>query len=232
MRVQQHDIAVQSIGRLLQGSLFVPEDAQKGSPAVVFAHGLGSSMLGYAHRAKVLTETLGTTALIFDLSGHGEDPPKYSEYTPGQHLQDLIAAIDLVQGLPHVDAMRLGICGASYGACLAVLATSERRIARLLLRAPAILADEDLDQPLEMRTRGNEPKAAPKFLQQFGAYNGACMVVESEFDEEIPTSAIRAYLNMNRHVSYFLIPGATHALTDPEWDRIFVAKLIEWFTPL
>ena len=84
------------------------------------------------------------------------------------------------------------MCGSSYGACLAALAAQHRKVARLLLRAPAIVADRDLDRPLRLRSRDRDPASASVLLGGLSDFHGPALVVESENDEEIPHETVEA----------------------------------------
>ena len=102
------------------------------------------------------------------------------------------------------------MCGASFGAYLAALLIADRRIDRLLLRAPAL----------------PEGASLPPGMASF---SGSVLIVVSERDEVIPPSTVAAYTAaFGGRARHEVIRGATHALTDPAWRRVFIDLIVEW----
>src|ERR1700738_4340129 len=113
-------IEIVSGGRALQGRIFRPTRAEQRPGGLLFIHGLHSDQAGYAVRAEAAVDALGVVCLTFDLIGHGHSPGVLDDLTPEDHLYDAIAAYDRLRD--QVDVARpIGVCGASYGACLAAL---------------------------------------------------------------------------------------------------------------
>jgi pimeloyl-ACP methyl ester carboxylesterase len=156
--------------------------------------------------------------LTFDLSGHGRDAANFDRYSAQDHLEDVVVAYDHLASQRSVDRTRLGVCGASYGGYLAALLTAHREVRRLILRAPSLAE-----------------KGAPEELNSLailGRYGGQTLIVESENDEVVPASHIAAYLRSCPHAQRQVIPGAAHALTNPQWDEVFVTAIVSWFREL
>jgi pimeloyl-ACP methyl ester carboxylesterase len=63
-------------------------------------------------------------------------------------------------------------------------------------------------------------------------YAGDALIIESERDEVIPPSTIVAYLCACPGAQHQIIKCATHALTDPTWDEVFVKAIVDWFRHL
>lgn len=198
-------------------------------PGVLFVHGQGSSQKGYEHRARVISRALDAICLTFDLSGHGSDAANFDRYSSKDHLQDLVAAYDYLGSRSGVDRARVGVCGASYGGYLAALLTAHRAVKRLVLRAPSLPTGID---PTTMSHRAPFTSVAPTQFDSVDAlrrFEGETLVIESEKDEVIPKSHIAAYLGASSKVQHLAIPEATHALTNPHWDDVFVSAIIDWF---
>ena len=53
-------------------------------------------------------------------------------------------------------------------------------------------------------------------------------MVESARDEVIPHGVIATYLSACAQARHALIPGAAHALTDPDWNRTFTELILDW----
>jgi dienelactone hydrolase len=133
-----------SRGLALSGRLLLP--ASPGPfPVVVFAHGLGSGKDSPRNRAVAeALRGLGFAAFLFDFTGHGESEGAPEESTQAQQLDDLAAALDVVEGADEVDARRIGVAGASSGAAVALLqAARDGRVRALVLRSPNPTGAED-----------------------------------------------------------------------------------------
>jgi uncharacterized protein len=220
------ELVFPSGGRELTGRLF---DSVRGGAtrrAVLFVHGQGSSQESYKHRAEVASASLEAVCLTFNLSGHGKDIGDSGEYSVIKHLDDVIAAFDLLASHPAVDRTRIGVCGASYGAYLAALLTAHRNFRRLILRAPSLVIDNDSPNPY---TAQAEAKYELDSLKTLAAYGGRTLILQSEKDEVIPESYIVAYLGANSQVKLEVIPEALHALINPVWNREFIRHIVKWF---
>jgi dienelactone hydrolase len=144
----------------------------------------------------------------------------------------VIAAYDYLAAIGAVDRERIGVCGASYGAYLAALLTAHRGIARLALRAPSLARDNDFPSMRETKSsKGKVPRGFDS-VEVLRHYAGEVLILESEKDEIIPKSYISTYLGCCQRVSHQIIPGATHALTNPKWDEVFVSAITRWFERL
>ncbi len=208
-----------------------PNDPAANGSGVLFVHGLGSDRLTNADRAAALCLRSGSTSLTIDLRGHGGSSGRLSATTPRQNLADVVAGFDTLAAQPQVDPTRIGVCAASYGATLSVLLTTQRPVARLLLRAPALYTDESLDVPLGRRRPGGSA-TSPRFLADLQAYAGPMLVVESERDEVIEPDVIQTYLRTRPGAEHLVLAGAAHALTDPAWRARFTEVVLAFFATL
>jgi pimeloyl-ACP methyl ester carboxylesterase len=166
--------------------------------------------------------------LTFDLSGHGESGDLPASFTPREHLTDSLSAFDALAGMETVDPLRIGLCGASYGAYLAAMAISRRATTAVLLRAPALHPDSALDIPGGFRHTHPEMPGEAEPLRDLANFDGEALIVESEYDEVIPHEVIRAYLAACPKARHALIPGAAHAMTEANWNDFFVELLVKW----
>lgn len=222
-------VAVASEGRTLAGTL-VSADAPSGA-GVLFVHGLGSSRATNVERAEAVALTHSATCLAIDLGGHGDSTGRLSEMTPRRNLADVVAAHDLLASTPGLDPARIGVCAASYGAYLSVLLSALRPVDRLLLRAPALYADDCFDRVLGQRRPG-DPTTASTPLAHLARFPGPVTIVESEHDEVISRATINAYLAALPSASHLVQPGARHALTDPAWRAAFLRIVVASFEGL
>lgn len=223
------DLSFTSDDRTLAATV-VSTESPSGA-AVLFVHGLGSSRLTNVDRAHALTRAQSTTCLAVDLGGHGDSTGRLTSMTPRQNLADVVAAYDALSSVPDIDPARIGVCAASYGAYLAVLLSALRPVARMLLRAPALYADECFDLGLAQRRPG-DPTTAATPLAHLALFPGPVTLVESEHDEVIGHEIIAAYLAARPGVTHVVQPDARHALTDPAWRMEFQRIAVDFFAEL
>jgi len=224
-------IQIVSGGGAIQGRVFRPVGAERPGGGLLFIHGLHSDQTGYAVRAEAAVDALGVVCLTFDLSGHGRSPGVLDDLTAEDHLRDVIAAYDYLQAQFEADRP-IGVCGASYGAFMATLLIAQRRVERLLLRAPALVRDDDLSRPLGRR-RLSTPADARAALNNLGKFDGEVLVLESGQDEVVPHEVVQAYVDACRgRASHEVIPDATHSLTDERWQWQFIETIVRWFAPI
>jgi pimeloyl-ACP methyl ester carboxylesterase len=230
----QKDIEFISETRTVAATICMPAHQANGESrgGIVFVHGLGSNRRGYVEYGERAATQLGLTCLALDLSGHGSGSGYDDDFSPKQHLHDVLAAWDELTGRYGADPERIGLCGSSYGAFLAALAVQRREVARLLLRAPAIFADRDLDRPLRLRGYDRDPASASVLLGSLRGFHGPALVVESENDEEVPREIVETYLRALPNASHTVIADATHGLSQPEWREAFVLQLLSFFANL
>jgi uncharacterized protein len=66
-------------------------------------------------------------------------------------------------------------------------------------------------------------------------FQGDALVVESEHDEIIPHPAVANYIAAlaNAHsLTYRVIEGADHALTQEPWERAYTQLLVNWLSEM
>lgn len=124
-------------GLRLAGELLLPE-APGPHPVVVVAHGWAAGKGCPYDRA--VAEALvgsGVAAFLFDFTGHGDSEGAPAESTPARQVDDLRAALDVLEGVDDVAAARLAVAAEGSGAGAALrLAALDRRIRALALCSP------------------------------------------------------------------------------------------------
>ncbi|HYF20597.1 MAG TPA: alpha/beta fold hydrolase [Ramlibacter sp.] len=232
-RDKRIDIAVD--GQRIAGTLVAPDTMV---PGVVLVHGWDGSQEEYINRAHEIA-ALGCICLTFDLRGHVRHEDQRETVTREQNLRDLLAAYDVLVGHPAVDPNAIAIVGSSYGGYLAGLATAQRRVRWLALRVPALYADEDWDVPKfalnrERITAYRRREVLPsenRALAACAAFRGDVLVVESENDPIVPHPVIQNYLaafERARSLTYRVITGADHGLSDKASQQAYTAVLVHW----
>ena len=118
----QEDIEFAGAGRMLAATICTSTQQEADGElrhGIVFVHGLGSNRRGYVEYGERAAAQLGASCLALDLSGYGLSPGEASDISPAEHLQDVLAAWDELTARYRADPGRIGVCGSSYGACLA-----------------------------------------------------------------------------------------------------------------
>lgn len=213
-------------------------EPRTGIPAVLFVHGWAGSQERDKKRARALAR-LGFVSLTFDMRGHGETADRMKTVTREDNLKDICAAYDMLAAQEHVDRRSIAVVGSSYGAYLAVLATARRPVRWLALRVPALYRDEDWTVPKFELDRADLARYRRRIvsyesnqaLARCRDFAGDVLIVASENDEIVPHPAVASYLTSfiaARSVTYRVIAGADHALSDPESRRSYDRLLSYW----
>ena len=131
-------IMTASDGMKIHGQLFIPKSLGKDEkmPAVLFFHGgsrrqmlLGFHHMNYYHNTYAINQLLASKGYVV-LSvnyrsgiGYGMEFREALEYGAGgaSEYKDVLAGAKYLQGLPNVDADRIGLWGGSYGGYLTAM---------------------------------------------------------------------------------------------------------------
>jgi uncharacterized protein len=232
-RADRIDIPVD--GQRLAGTLVAPDTLV---PGVLLVHGWDGSQEEYIARAHEMA-ALGCICLTFDLRGHVRHQDQRETVTRGQNLRDLLAAYDALVGHPVVDPGAIAIVGSSYGGYLAALACALRPVRWLALRVPALYPDEDWDVPkfalnrerLNAYRRREIAASDNRALAACAAFRGDVLVVESEHDPIVPHPVIQNFMaafEQAKSLTYRMIAGADHGLTDKAAQQAYTALLVHW----
>lgn len=182
--------------------------------------GFGSSKKSNHDFIEKIVKTTGISALVIDLSGHGESPFKIDEITPAQHLLEAIKAFDWTKA--NNPSSNIYVMGTSYGGFIAAYLTRFRITEKLILRTPAIYkpsmlytAHRNIDKILvrEYRRDSNAVKRHPLFLQPALGSVSTLLIVHGN-DESVPTQTTDVYSDVFSAKSY-IADGFSHAFRDP-----------------
>jgi len=233
MHSDKVDITVASTK--IAGTFAVPET---GAPGLLFVHGWSGSQERDLVRAREIA-ALGCVCLTFDLRGHAETEDLRATITREDNLQDALAAYDLLVSNPLVDGSAIAVVGSSYGAYLAAILTSLRPVKWLSLRVPALYRDGDWATPKGRLDRSDLDSyrhrwIAPqenRALQACMSFQGNVLIVESEKDDLVPHPTISSYVaafREARSLTYRVIAGADHALSDARSRQAYTSLLVRW----
>lgn len=236
-RARTIDIAV--AGKHIAGTLVGPDTMV---PGVLLVHGWDGSQDQYVARAHEIA-SLGCICLTFDLRGHVRHQADRETVTRQDNLKDLLAAYDVLVGHPAVDPGAIAIVGSSYGGYLAAIVSVMRPVRWLGLRVPALYRDEEWDLPKArlnreelMAYRHSEiPAHANRALAACAKFRGDVLLVESEHDTLVPHQVIENYMAACKHaqsLTYRMVTGADHALSEKEWQQTYTSLLVNWMTEM
>jgi hypothetical protein len=237
-RDHKFDIAVD--GDHIAATLIAPQAA---IPGVLFVHGWGGSQRQYLARAREIA-ALGCVGLTFDLRGHERTFPRQETVSRADNLKDVLAAYDELANHPAVDANAIAVVGSSYGGYLAAILTTLRPARWLALRVPALYKDErwalpkkqlHKDPDLPAYRRRHIAASENRALAACAAFKGDILIVESENDDIVPHPVIENYVEASSHahsLTYRVISGADHGLSDEASQRAYTAILVNWLTEM
>ena len=235
MTTRDEAVTIEVDGEPVVGTLVRPN---RQVPGVLFVHGWGGNQEQYLARARQIA-ALGCICLTFDLRGHGESAERQEAVTREHNLRDVVAAYDRLARQPFVDRNAIAVIGSSYGGYLGAILSSLRRVRWLGLRVPALYRDEDWAVPKQqLRKYGlaayrrqiinpDENRA----LSACAAFEGDVLLVESEHDDLIPHAVFTNYIaafEQARSLTYRVIQGADHGLSDERSQQSYSAILMKW----
>ncbi|MDE1870361.1 MAG: alpha/beta fold hydrolase [Candidatus Micrarchaeota archaeon] len=224
----------------LNGTLFFPTKLRPSNPAVLFIHGWKSNELGYVKRAEPLVK-LGYICLSFNLRGHGDSAGSIDTVTLADNLKDVISAYDFLASQKEVDKKAIHVVGTSYGGYLAQMLTSKRKIKSLVLRAPTIYKDHDLNKSKnsvsvveswgDFKTKELSPQGN-KALKALSKFYGKIFLIESGNDETVPHLIIESIIGASRQnrLEHKIVRGADHRMSKEIWQLRFRQLLADWFS--
>jgi hypothetical protein len=126
---------------------------------------------------------------------------------------------------------------------LGAVLTSLRPVKWLALRVPALYRDEDWDLPktqlkkygLAAFRRGPVTPDENRALAACADFEGDVLIVESEHDDTVPHPVIANYMAafQNAHsVTYRVLSGADHGLSQERWERAYSTLLVGWMSEM
>lgn len=237
-RDKKIDIAI--AGETIAGTLVTPGVM---IPGVLFVHGWGGSQQQYLTRAHEIA-ALGCVCLTFDLRGHAGTKGQNETVSRKDNLGDVVAAYDILARQPNVDPNAIALIGSSYGGYLASILTTERAVKWLALRVPALYMDSEWEVPKRQLHKdqdlvGYRKSAIPPkdniALRACSEFKGDVLIVESEHDNTVPHEVITNYreaCSRAHSLTYRVIEGADHGLTEDWAQRAYTTVLVNWITEM
>ncbi len=239
-------ITFPSVGVPLQG-WFIPTDGHSApSPTIILAHGWSRNAAQMLPLARLLHDA-GFRVLLYDARGHGasgDDGP----ITLSKFAEDLMAAVEYLEGRPEVDMTRVGVVGHSMGGSGAVVAASIEPRIRVLVSSSAFADPIALTRDF-MRARhiprwpflwfvghfierwleSTMADIAPQ--NRISQITVPMLLVHGDSDRFIPPSNMEALYTRahQEHVQSWLVPGRRHSdvILDPDYGSRVIEFLRE-----
>jgi alpha-beta hydrolase superfamily lysophospholipase len=197
-------------GTTLSASIY--EAGHQAAPAVVLVHMLRRTHADWNGVAEALQQA-GFTVVALDLRGHGDSAGSYeSNGDLGVLVQDVQAAVGLLQARSDVARGRVGIAGASLGASLAVLAAAaDPSIRSIALLSPAL------------EYRGLKCETALK------RYSPRPALLVGASDDPYAMRSVRQLTTVGPANEALTLEGAGHGTTMLARDPDLASRLVDWF---
>lgn len=235
-------VSFKSDSQTISGRLITPDKIEGKLPGVIFYHGTPSDQQGFIPRAEYVSKK-GIVAMTMDYSGFGESSGSYSEQSLNDILRDASSGLEFLGNQELVDKERLGICGRSTGGYVASIVGSRHQVKSLIVAVPSIFPDkymdlgfEKLDKRETERDLFNEGESIEdtECIRAVKEYRGDLLIVQHEFDQYIPESWIKAYLNnavSAKSVELKLVRGVVHRIPDEqvEKEQEWREMVADWF---
>jgi pimeloyl-ACP methyl ester carboxylesterase len=240
MSTRDHHVDIAVAGQHIAATLVSPATS---IPGVLFVHGWGGSQQQYVARAREIA-ALGCIGLTFDLRGHARTDSQQETVSRQDNLDDVLAAYDELVNHPSVDPESIAVVGSSYGGYLAAILTERRPVRWLALRVPALYKDAGWELPKKQlhkdpdlpayrrrRIRSQDNRA----LRACAGFRGDVLIIESENDDTVPHTVIENYREAcaSAHsLTYRVITGADHGLSEEPAQRAYTTVLVNWLTEM
>jgi putative phosphoribosyl transferase len=191
----------------LEGSLVLPSRA---AGLIIFAHGSGSSR--HSPRNTRVAEQLNEArfgTLLFDLLTGPESGDRHNVFDIPLLGGRVVNAVEWVRAEPLLQALPVGLFGASTGAAAALVAA-----AALPGNVEAVVS------------RGGRPDLAAAALARV---ESPTLLIVGENDPEVLELNRSAQARMHCPTSLTIVPGATHLFEEPGTLDMVVEAAIRWF---
>lgn len=226
-------------GKKICGTVYKPQDTTGRKSAVIYCHGLGSTMKGSSQLLRMVASR-GYVAYSFDFRGGSPESCSEGdclEMSVKTELDDLKGVIACFRKEDFVDSRRLYLMGHSQGALVAALAAPKvKGLKGLVLLSPAFnlrdLAEEmyprnrripDSTRMLDIMTVGKKYFTDAKKTDPYGklsGFKGDVLIIHGSSDRTVPVEyAARACAEFP-NARLEVLDGAGHSLTGRDGDRM------------
>ncbi|WP_020619278.1 alpha/beta fold hydrolase [Paenibacillus daejeonensis] len=240
--IKEREFSCTRDGLTIRGNEFLPKGHNL--PVLIMSHGFGGNATHLTEYGRTFA-SWGYAAYSFDFcggcaGGAGRSDGETTAMTVRTEVEDLLAVLDYVKSLPHLDASRITLVGFSQGGFVSALAAAQRAddIASLILVYPA-LCIPDHARAGALGGASYDVGAVPAVIQcggmpigkvfhdtvvdmdpyaEIAAYRGPVLLMHGTADIVVPYTysekAKEAYAPGQCHLQ--LMIGAGHAFTEQQ----------------
>ena len=221
-----------SAGYNLCGILTKPE-VEKNTPILVLCHGFNSSKESNTYQllSKKLSEK-NISSFRFDFFAHGESEGNFEELTASQAIDDILCAINYMNGLGYE---KIGLVGSSFGGHASFHAASKTDKLCILMQKAPVSDFKELPRYMDTkfindwRNTGYRTLEGKKLKYSFfedtiknSAYDVAgkilvpTYIVHGDQDEDVPVEQSIKMSKLIKNCELDVVKGADHRFTKEE----------------
>lgn len=113
MNINSETIVLESLGKKIAGTLFLPESSEPSS-VLILCHGAGEFKENYFELCETLTAK-GVAALAIDMHGHGQSEGERFHVKMTEWVADVVTAVNFLSKHPRIDPKKIAAFGLSSG---------------------------------------------------------------------------------------------------------------------
>lgn len=216
-------------GQTIRGIAFLPDTSGK-TPAVICAHGYGSTYVNVLDYGKALAAK-GLAAYLPDFRGGGPgsmSDGSTTEMSVMTEAADLMAIVEAAAHWQNVDSRKIVLLGASQGGFASSVAAARipNDVAALILLYPAYVLIDDMHEAFRSLSAvpdtliyRNGIELGKKYFSdvwdydpyaEIGSYKGPVLIIHGTNDEVVPLSYAKRAAQAYEYASLDVIEGGTH----------------------
>lgn len=221
--------------------IITPDNIANDDWCVLWIQGFGSSIADHTERVARLAETTQLSYAMVDYAGQGTSTTPLPDSTRQMQIDEVCALYDKLATLGY---SKFIILGNSLGSYLAAMVSELRPAECIVLRAPAIYPDSELNIP--QRDKENDGNLAQRktwrqnvsaaddiqALHAVASFDGHIYVIEHDLDEVIPSNIPKSYFAQSKSGNYIHIPGCHHTPKTMQNPEKYHAMIEQWLATI
>lgn len=243
-KYETQELYAERDGNRIYGLIYVPKNARKQMPAVIFSHGFGGNYQVGMQYAEALAEK-GYVFYCFDFCGGSPDSRSDGstlEMSIFTEQADLEAVVHMIQGQDFVDKENIFLMGTSQGGAVSAItaAANKEKIKGAVLLYPAfVLVDmtkerfisvEDIPETYSSLWMTVGRAYAEKLLdydiyEAISYYDRDVLLIHGDADDIVPLSYSEKAVEVYSSAKLEILPGAGHGFYGKDAEQAIVCML-------